>query len=367
MKVDFSTDYLSLSDYVSRLLAGASLPSIQETNPLVVANKVHFLLKDVSSEPLQRKIQADMHKAFRQQKALLDLNKILNAEKTPFLLIKGLALNQLLHGNKLCRPSLDIDLLVSPGNVFKTDEQLIAAGFKRHSPDFTLKDAQKRATLKMFDQFLYHHPESKINLELHWRLFRNDYILPLSFEELWANRQSIDMGPATFFTLSNSHYLAYLLLHAFQHSWERLMWMVDVYLLSKKLEKKEVGHFLELSKQYRFEKEAGVGFALIEMILKAKDLPTEIRAIISEKHREKAAVFPYYIPDCLKKSPNHESISYKVKRLLLEAEYTPGIRSRLFYLYNYPLFMYRYVQLPAALDFLYPLFWPYVFVRNKLK
>jgi hypothetical protein len=336
---------------------------ISPENPLIKQHRLQLLF---AKETKGNNLHPFIKKAFRQQKVLLDLNHLLQEKNIAFLLLKGLALNQLLFGDELCRPSLDVDLLIAPENVYKTDEALIAVGYQRISPDFDLKESQQNIALKFFDQFLYFDPHSKINIEIHWRLFRNNSILPLSFEELWKEKQNVKMGAEVFFTISNEHYLLYLILHSFQHAWERLMWFADIYILSKKLSAEEMKKFLELTEKYAFKKQISVGFALIQEILKV-DLPSEIQKLIGAEQQQKANEFLQFIPGSVTPAPDTESYPYKLKRLFVEVKYSGGFKAQLFYLYNYPLFMYQHVSLPENLDFLYPLFWPYVFVKNKIR
>ncbi|MCX6183277.1 MAG: nucleotidyltransferase family protein [Bacteroidetes bacterium] len=368
LKSTYCEDFVNLTELLAFRLGNthhATSYSIEHAT--IVKHKLQLFLADQFTDSLQQKITADSRKAFRQQKTLLELNALFQQNQLSFLLLKGLALNQILHGNKLCRPSLDIDLLIAPNELFRINNILLAAGWKRTSPEFEIKENQKEVLIKNFDQFLYHHPEKKVNLEIHWRLFRNNYILPLSFQDIWKEKQTIKIGNTEFSTMGNAQYLAYLLLHGFQHAWERLMWLVDLDILVKKSSEVEINNLIRLSEKHGFDKQLSITFALLEDLLKTKNYSSEIKNKITFKSKEKARSLILYIPGSIDPPINRESVSYKLKRLAVEVEHSGSFRARLFYLYNYPFFMYKYVSLPATLSFLYPLFWPYVFVRNKVR
>ena len=362
--LECSDDFVQLIQGLAQITGNSTeQKQVQPSKLLCSKHKVQLLFDLPNQHNRIPKLTRDIKKAFQQTKIAIEIQALLQNNNIPFLLIKGLALNQILYGAKLIRPSLDIDFLVSIDQVFEIDQLLISAGYKQLSPSFPIKKQQQKVLLENFDQFLYQHPIARVSIEIHWRLFRNKNILPLTFQELWQEKQIVKIGNCAFHTMGNAQYLAYLLLHGFQHAWERLMWLVDIDLLIKKTSVQDQNNFIALYKKYGFEKQVAICFSLMKLLLQSNSNSFAI----SNEESDTAKKILYFIPGALAKPLDTNGTRYKLQRLYFEIEHSNSFKARLFYLRNYPLYMYRYVSLPTALDQLYPLFWPYVFVMNKLK
>jgi hypothetical protein len=73
-----------------------------------------------------------------------------------------------------------------------------------------------------------HQPSDGHPVELHWRMFANERLLPLEFDTLWRARSTVADGTVAFTTLGPVHEVLFVAVHAAVHGFSRLHWLVDV-------------------------------------------------------------------------------------------------------------------------------------------
>lgn len=103
------------------------------------------------------------------KKHLIEIVKILNIENIPYVILKGIPLNQQLYQNRCIRLSSDIDLLIRPSDLEATHYHLLTSGYQLCS-EFTpeiLKTQHKKIFIGLKD-LTYIHSKSQIKIELHW-------------------------------------------------------------------------------------------------------------------------------------------------------------------------------------------------------
>lgn len=155
------------------------------------------------------------------------LSTALSAAGVRHLVIKGPALAQRLYGDMAARSSKDIDILVDPA-MFSVAEIVIVehrykfnAGYRAHLlPYYPRNTVPKDAS--------YYHDFTGIQIELHHSLFAIPALLPLDFERLWANRDSITLGNVQLPILATSDEFIYMCIHGATHYWFRLKWLQDI-------------------------------------------------------------------------------------------------------------------------------------------
>lgn len=164
----------------------------------------------------------------RTTKDLLRITEILNQFDIPYVVLKGIPLNQQLYQNKCLRFSKDIDLLIPLPKLTLAHQKLTALGFQLVS-EYTpasLKKQNKRIYSALKD-VTYTHPQSRVEIELHW----DTTITPqfgFIFSDIEAHRQLIFIENIGVHVLKNEYNFVYLCIHGSVSHWRRLKWLIDV-------------------------------------------------------------------------------------------------------------------------------------------
>ena len=148
------------------------------------------------------------------------ISQRLAAANVRHLAIKGPVLAQQIYGDVGARDSKDLDLLVDPASATEAATTLIAIGFTETGETErgdTPADNKHRT-------FVGHG----IEVEVHTRLLDVAAMLPLSFDAVWARRETVTLGAVAIPALSMVDTLLYLCAHGAQHLWFRLKWLEDI-------------------------------------------------------------------------------------------------------------------------------------------
>ncbi len=138
------------------------------------------------------------------------------------VLIKGGRLMELVYGDPGLRPVADLDLLVRPADWRAFRKVLEARGFVDASP---LPVDPEHSRLRWVFAPNYRH--GRLFLEIHFAPL--GFHMPLVDEEaVWASARIRRIAGAEVRVLAPEHELAYLCAHALQHSFSRLIWLVDI-------------------------------------------------------------------------------------------------------------------------------------------
>jgi hypothetical protein len=141
--------------------------------------------------------------------------------------LKGLPLAQSVYGDLSLRAAGDIDLLIDEANILDADRALRGLGYRglfqpdRFSPR---RLAFYRAHWK---DIAYIHPETGLEVDLHWRGFRNS-AMPGNALCAVAAEDHIAFGEFRVATLSRMEALLYLCVHGTLDGWLYLKSLVDV-------------------------------------------------------------------------------------------------------------------------------------------
>lgn len=137
-------------------------------------------------------------------------------------LTKGGRLMETVYGDPGLRPVSDLDLVVHPADWGAFRRILDAEGFKNASP---LAVSPQRGRLRWV--FSPYFRRGRVDLELHFAPL--GVHLPLVDEDaIWASTRTLRIGGTDARVLAAEHELAYLCAHALQHSFSRLLWLVDI-------------------------------------------------------------------------------------------------------------------------------------------
>ena len=165
--------------------------------------------------------------ALRLTREALRLDQAFADAGIPVAFIKGPVLAQLIHGTVGLRQCKDLDLLV-PIEALPAARQLLAGrGYRRIVPPEVLLPHLEARWIRDNKDFEYLHPQSRIQIELHWRLFENRCLMPeVPPPERWVTVAI--MAGARLRTLAPTDLLLYLCLHGAVTAWFRMKWLADV-------------------------------------------------------------------------------------------------------------------------------------------
>ena len=145
----------------------------------------------------------------------------------PVIPLKGVPLALSLFGDPAARVCGDIDILVPPGDATRALELILASGYRAEidHPYFS------KLALRHGRHFSVAREAQGISfvLEVHWILVQHSSRNTDAVRDLWAEAR-----PQTFFevparSLSPEWEFLYLCLHAADHDWQVLKWLVDIH------------------------------------------------------------------------------------------------------------------------------------------
>ena len=167
----------------------------------------------------------------RRLQALAEVNAAFAREGIRMLSMKGPLLSMELYGDPGMRTSKDLDLMVSPEDLSRAGEVLKGLGYELEPhPYATTPLRHKYYNLIENEKHEVYH-RSEICIELHWQ---HDYQTEQSFDALWERREERPfMGGKTAVMGADDRYPA-LFIHAAEHGFMRLRWLLDLYELQKK-------------------------------------------------------------------------------------------------------------------------------------
>ncbi len=180
---------------------------------------------DLASALKKRSFQSasiSIHQAHQ----LVNVMGVLEAASVQALAVKGPALAVLAYPNAGLRPSVDLDILVSPDEAERAIGAMLCAGFKR--TEIPIADTPHR---NIENEESLTGPDGHTVVELHWALLPLGHAVPTTFGELWRSAQRVQLPTGSVRTLATDDLLLYLAQHGAKHGWERLMWICDIAML----------------------------------------------------------------------------------------------------------------------------------------
>lgn len=178
------------------------------------------------------------------------------------LFLKGLTLGALAYRNSLSKMSVDIDLLVDPGQRLGACRLLRLAGYAVTQPA-AASDADLARWHNVHKESVWHRASDNLNIDLHTRLADQ----PAMLTELGVGSPSRAVEVASGIslpTLAEDELFAYLCVHGASSAWFRLKWVTD---LAGLLAGKEPG---EIERLHVRSQELGAGRAAAQALLLAE-------------------------------------------------------------------------------------------------
>lgn len=197
------------------------------------------------------------------------------------LVLKGPVLAVDLYGDVSLRPSVDLDILVPLDDLNRVKKILIDFGYT-HEEFFTTElDAWKWR----HHHLDFVHPQSKIKLEVHWRLNPGPGNEP-AFNHLWERKRTSTLTSYPLYFLGREDLFLFLVTHGARHGWSRLGWLLDIDKIIK--QKPDLDTLYRLLRKYQCLHIGGQALILAAILLDTQ-IAEEVRTLKVEKRSVKLA------------------------------------------------------------------------------
>jgi Uncharacterised nucleotidyltransferase len=195
-------------------------------------------LRDLGFSGVPEAVQAELKglylaNAFRNQllaEELARLLRLLGEAGIRVVPLKGVALAQSLYGDVASRVWADIDILVPPANVGQALALLLAFGYRAEPNDPYLS----KLALRHGRHFSMVREGKGISflLEVHWILVQHSSQNDEAVRDLWSEARPQSFFGVPALDLTREWELLYLSIHAADHEWQMLKWLVDIHQLA---------------------------------------------------------------------------------------------------------------------------------------
>lgn len=342
--------------------------------PLISANlRQHFadLIPPEIKEKLALQFQEHTQNNLFLTAKLLEIVRIFSEAEIPVLPFKGPVLAMQAYGNLSFRQFVDLDILVQPKHFDEAVQKITEHGYKAVSQIPWVKrkalffDRQKDIGLISDD--------SKVRVELHWKLSGSHFALPLELNQLWERLEEINLGGAQINNLAFPDLFVYLCLHGSRHGWERLGWVCDLHELigSKRGEEIDWAEINLHAQKHGCEKVVELGLFLVreffgvktnfpdwEQIEKSetfKKIARQIRNKIFTRDQKSTEIGDWYLYHLTLKEKRADKLKLHVHYFLwyLRLVLTPNSQDKA--VFNLPKIFYPlyYILRPSRLLYTY--------------
>lgn len=277
---------------------------------------------------------------------LILIDQAFKGNGVEYLSLKGPVLGYILFEDPIIRHSKDLDLLVRPKELEPAVHALVALGYVAEeglTDNGTLVSESAR-------RHLYHLHLRKGNsqVELHWRVSRNEGLMGASLEDCFKNKEIVLVGGSGIPTLGDEDQLRYLSLHGASHCWNRLKWLVDLKLV--------------LDSREQTESESKV-------IQLGVDLCQRLWSLSGTSPSNLGGLSQLCLQQITAKNERPDNVRNMLRRSWLLFRLHRGIGDKLCYLWSLLVWppVYRILNLPIRLAFAYPFIGGAAWVLNKLR
>jgi hypothetical protein len=159
----------------------------------------------------------------------------------PCIVLKGIALAELVYPSIGMRGMSDVDILVKKEDLFTVDEHLSSHGYT--STDSTVTKAIHNPVGYLASLEYRKDAKSPLNLHVHWHTVNTSvpatmFVERIDINRLWENSTMTAVADSHALMLRPEHLIIYLCEHALRvgHSFDRLILVCDIYFAIKAFE-----------------------------------------------------------------------------------------------------------------------------------
>ena len=218
--------------------------------PLLIRGLKGMGADTLEGYPVLKKYRAQQNKyaleSLRRLQALAQVNTALAGNGIRMISMKGPLLSIELYGDPSMRTSRDLDVMVAEEDLYRAGDILTGLGYVPEANPFH-KTPLRRKYYGIIepDKHLVYHKED-VCVELHWK---GNFQTEETFNALWERREEqLLFGQPIAVMGADDRYPA-LIIHAAEHGFHRLRWLLDLYELQKKPRFRWEKTFRQLSAQ----------------------------------------------------------------------------------------------------------------------
>lgn len=216
---DFSEAVLGLETIKPLLLFG----SFHKLTPFVVSALQKSEISKFNDETEPDKVKYQKRNLLLTHE-LLNIAKICSKHSIPLIPYKGPFLSQLLYGESGLRMPEDLDFFIQKNDLSRLEEILKKENYK---PFYNIPEKLKVRYLQSQYEFNLIRNDGQIQLEFHWNAVRKGF-LNEKVLNIWENLTEHDFRGVPISVHSPEMLLTLLALHGTKHTWDRLIWIVDI-------------------------------------------------------------------------------------------------------------------------------------------
>ena len=195
--------------------------------------------------------------SFRRLQALAEISEAMGAAGIRMISMKGPLLAMELYGDPSLRTSRDLDVMVPEEELDRAGEILQKLGYKKEAnPFFKTPLRRKFYSITELEKHTVYQ-KGEVCLELHWK---GNAQSEENFDEQWERREEQQILGKRIAVLGVDDRYPALIVHAAEHGYHRLRWLLDLYELQKKPS-------FSWERVYRQMKEQNLGELLLETLI----------------------------------------------------------------------------------------------------
>jgi len=229
--IQYIISYLNTHDdeiqnIITLALAHGILPLVYKT---IISVKNNLSIKIKSKETMCTSLKLVyleiVQKNMLMTSELIRITTLLRQNHLHVLAFKGPTLSKLAYGDIISRQYVDIDVLVDQKDVLSVAKLLTMHHFV---PLISLDMLKNPTCLKIGNDFSLVHATNGVHIELHWKLFPNQFLTNFYDTNLSHISNTLSINNVPISTLSNEQLVVYLCIHGSKHAWERIEWICDI-------------------------------------------------------------------------------------------------------------------------------------------
>lgn len=209
------------------------------------------------------------------------LSDLFKNNEIDFAFFKGPLLSQHVYGNYYAKQSKDIDVYVSKESIRDIHNMMIKHGYTPTYAALEIDKGKLPAILKIYSQLKYKNPGNSVEIEIHWKLSKLNWLdkkfSPLKKE----NQQPVKIDDREFRFYFGYNGLAYLFLHGSLHNWVRLFWLIDVKEVFERMDEKDQLDFITYSIELGLTIPVIEGLYLTHLLFKTS-VPDSVHSLIEK-------------------------------------------------------------------------------------
>jgi hypothetical protein len=292
---------------------------------------------------------------------LRKLLKLFEEHAIPVIGYKGPILGVSLYGDLALRGFGDIDIVVRRQDVVRARDLLLSRGYQ---PDSQLTGKEDREYLESNHACTLRHKDSKVAVDLHWRVTDLHFAFRIEEENLWSRLDVVNLGGVRVNSFSPENLLLILCVHGAVHAWQRMIWICDVaqLLRAKPMDWEFVEHE---ARRLGVQRILLLGLWLVHRLLDA-DVPADLLRQASD-NTEVRHLAGMVIQRALGKPQPSEGVFQKIFRWQTLERSEDKMRYSVYLMRHFTAVNYRDVDVlavPGSLRFVHYLLRPFRLARS---